>query len=320
MADLQKVSLVGNKDSLNNLVQSEGFQSAAKAVAGRYLTPERIYKMAALARSRQPRLGQCTIESFVKEFIKSCELGLDCGGATGQAYLVPFKSGYLSKKAGYDVYEAVFIPGYKGLIELVYRAKSTNYVDAQIVYAKDKFKYNLGSSPMVQFEPNLDVPREEVKCCFAVVRLKGSDYPKIEIMTKDQLLAIKARSRASSDGPWMTDEAEMMRKTVLRRALKYIPKTPELEKALEADNKLYDFDMPTMEQVDELPEQGVKGVMAKLKKSSEKPVNNVDIKKQIDKLKEEIKKPEAVNPIVEEDLPPWDGPREGTDEETMEGS
>lgn len=318
MAEIQKqttsLSLVGNKDTLNELIKSPAFQDAIKTVANKYATPERVFKMAALAASRQPKLYSCTKPSFIQCLVKSAELGLDCGGATGQAYLVPFRNGMLSKKAGYDVYECTFIPGYQGLTEIVYRAKAVNYIDAQIVYTKDLFKYSLGTTPMIQFEPNLDGDRGDIKCAYAVIRLKGSELPKIEIMSREQLLDIKSRSKAADYGPWKTDEAEMMRKTVLRRALKYVPKTPQIEQALELDNQMYDFSVPAMEAVDELPEQGVKGIKAKIKDITPKG----DIKQQIEQLKREggiipdVKIEESQVETTEDGdgLPDYDGPTE----------
>ncbi len=238
--------VLGSKAGLQKFLDNPKTASMIKAVAGKYLTAERITKMILLAATRQPKLFDCTPRSFLDACVKSAELGLDFGGATGQAYLVPFRNGPLSKKHNRTVLDCTFIPGYQGLIELCYRGGSATYVDAQLVYQKDKFKYNLGSEPRIVFEPNLDEEdRGDVKCAFAAIRLKDSPYPKLEIMTKKQLLAIKDRSKAKDSGPWQTDEPEMMRKTVLRRALKYIPKTPEIEQALEADNQLYDIGLPS---------------------------------------------------------------------------
>lgn len=264
--------VVGSKNGLRNLLDSPKTVSMIKAMAGKYLTADRITKMILLAASRQPKLFDCTPRSFMDACMKSAELGLDFGGATGQAYLVPFKNGPLTKKHNRTVLDCQFIPGYQGLIELVYRGGSATYVDAQLVYQKDKFTYNLGSEPKIEFEPNLDEEnRGDVKCAFAVIRLKDSPYPKIELMTKTQLLAIRERSRAKDSGPWQTDEPEMMRKTVLRRALKYVPKTPQIEQALEADNQLYDLSLPSNNEV------GL-GVEAVKERITQKKAKKVDAK------------------------------------------
>lgn len=287
----QTAIVLGNKNELKKLLERPEITNAIKAVASKYLTIDRITKMILLAASRQPRLFDCTPRSFLDACIKSAELGLDFGGATGQAYLVPFRNGPLSKKHNRTVLDCVFIPGYQGLIELVYRGGSATYVDAQLVYQQDKFKYNLGSEPKIEFEPNLDVEnRGDVKCAFAVIRLKDSPYPKIELMTKTQLLAIRERSKAKDSGPWQTDEPEMMRKTVLRRALKYIPKTPEIEQALEADNQLYDLSLPSVNEV------GL-GVAKTKERIAQKKVKKVDAKNVATKPPAETEQP-AKEPTV----------------------
>jgi recombination protein RecT len=56
-------------------------------------------------------------------------------------------------------------------------------------------------------------------------------------MTWAEVMKIKDRSRASKKGPWVTDEEEMAKKTVARRACKWIPMSSELAKALELEDQ-----------------------------------------------------------------------------------
>jgi len=62
--------------------------------------------------------------------------------------------------------------------------------------------------------PTLTGDRGKVLCAFAVVRLKESEYPKIEIMTHKQLIEIKDRSKAKSKGPWVVGGTLLLRQTV----------------------------------------------------------------------------------------------------------
>lgn len=298
----QTAIVLGNKEGLKRLLDMPDMANAIKAIANKYMNADRITKLMILATNRSPRLLECTPRSFFDACIKSAELGLDFGGATGQAYLVPFKNGFLTKKHGRDVYDCTFIPGYQGLLELVYRGAIATYVDAQIVHKGDKFKYNLGINPAVEFEPNIDDEPGEVRCAFAIVRFKDSEYPKIEIMSRKQLLNIKARSKARDSGPWVTDEDEMMRKTVLRRALKYIPKTPEIEEALAADNTMYDFGLPKAETGEQ--ELGVNGLKKRIENKDVTPAETATEKPPVQESKrrgrpakaQEAEQPEAVLP------------------------
>jgi recombination protein RecT len=56
-------------------------------------------------------------------------------------------------------------------------------------------------------------------------------------MSKKDVDAIRARSKASGSGPWVTDYVEMARKTVLKRACKYLPMAIEINDALDQDTK-----------------------------------------------------------------------------------
>lgn len=61
-------------------------------------------------------------------------------------------------------------------------------------------------------------------------------------MTFDEIEAIRKRSKASSSGPWKTDWDEMAKKTVFRRASKWIQLSPHLDRALEHDWDTPDFE------------------------------------------------------------------------------
>ena len=51
-----------------------------------------------------------------------------------------------------------------------------------------------------------------------------------------EVQAIRGRSQSGNSGPWATDFAEMGKKTVLRRAAKYLPRSIEFSDALAADD------------------------------------------------------------------------------------
>lgn len=245
------LAIVGSKNSLKAIMETPDFKESLKSVAGKYMTADHVIKAALLAVSRQPKLFQCSVASFIQSAIKAAELGLDFAGQTGQGYLIPFGK------------ECQFIPGYQGFIEIAYRSEKVNYVDAQLVYENDTFEYNLGSNPFIKHRPSLTATdRGKVLFGYAVVRLVGSDIPKIELMSHEEIMKIKARSKAKDSGPWKTDEAEMMRKTVLRRAFKYIPKTPEIQSAMEADNQQFDFKVEELK--DDKSNLGAEGLKSRM--------------------------------------------------------
>jgi len=57
------------------------------------------------------------------------------------------------------------------------------------------------------------------------------------VMWRRQVEEIRKRSKASSDGPWVTDWDEMAKKTVLRRLCKLLPASIELQTAVSLDER-----------------------------------------------------------------------------------
>ena len=54
-------------------------------------------------------------------------------------------------------------------------------------------------------------------------------------MTKADIDKIRFRSKSKDKGPWITDYAEMCKKTVIRRHAKLVPLSVELDKAVMSD-------------------------------------------------------------------------------------
>lgn len=230
---------VGDLKTLKDLLQNPETQLAIQATSSKYMTPEKVVKIATLATSRQPDLFNCTPKSVLNSIVQAAELGLNFGGGTGEGYLIPYGAKYLPK----GVKECQFMPGYQGFIELAYRTGKVEFMDAHVVYTGDEVEYSLGSEPFIKHKPTMDTEkRGRPLFTYCVIILKESKYPKIELMSEDDITKVRNKSRAKDDGPWVSFPFEMRRKSVLRRAWKYIPKTPEVEAAMIVDNTHYSFD------------------------------------------------------------------------------
>lgn len=262
-------AMIRDKNTLKSLLDSDATKQMIKNVASKYMTEDRISKAALLALSRQPKLANCSTISFLTSMMKAAQLDLDFSGATGQAYLIPFKQ------------ECTLIVGYQGMIEVAYRSDKVAYIDAQLVYENDECVFNLGTDPRIEHTPCFDGDRGEVKFGYAVARLKGIDIPKIELMSRAEIMAIKARSMAKDFGPWKTDEHEMMRKTLIRRIFKYLPKTQEILTASEIDNMQYDYSNKIAESV----KTGVEGLRDRIKseapETTRKHVENTPVETKV---------------------------------------
>jgi recombination protein RecT len=193
-------------------------------VIPRHLDADRMLRVALSAISRDKNLLACTEQSLMRSVMAASVLGLEIG-VLGEAYLIPFKT------------EATMIPGYQGLIKLAIQSKAVAAVNVGAVYPGDDFDYGLGSEPFVRHKPSLKakVPGTLI-AAYCVVKLVTGEF-QATIMGKEEVDAIRARSRSGGNGPWVTDYEQMAIKTAIRRALKYVPKTPQLSRALEVEDR-----------------------------------------------------------------------------------
>jgi recombination protein RecT len=218
----------------------------AKALP-KHLTADRLVRVALTAIGKIPKLAECTGSSLWAALMACAELGLEPGGALGHAYLIPFEN----RKAG--VTECQLIVGYRGLLELIRRSGELAQIEAHVIHEKDEYSVEYGLNPKFVHKPKLDGDPGKPVLTYVIARLRdGSSH--VEIMTTLEVEKIRSRSKSKDSGPWVTDWEEMAKKTVVRRAFKYLPVSSErLVQALEVDNEDYvDGEVTGRDQLQEL--------------------------------------------------------------------
>ena len=184
----------------------------------KHLTAERFTRVAITALTRTPKLQECTPESFMRCLLDLSALGIEPDGR--RAHLIPYGK------------ECTLVLDYKGIAELVMRSGLVASIHADKVCENDDFEVNRGT--IVCHRIDYKRPRGAAYAYYVLISFKdGSE--KSEVMTKDEVEAIRKRSRASGSGPWVTDFDEMGKKTVFRRASKWLPLSPEIRDAMEKD-------------------------------------------------------------------------------------
>jgi len=219
--------------TIKDYLQQEKVKAAIASVLPQHMKPERLIKVALVAISRSPKLSQCTPDSILRSLMIAAELGLDPSGNLGQAYLVPYQNKYRG------TYECQLIPGYRGLITLARRSGHIKAIEARVVRQKDLFRVKYGLEPELVHKPVLGGEKDrEIVAAYAVAVL-ADGTKQFEVMSREEIDAIRSRSQAAEEGPWKTDYAEMAKKTVVRRLCKYLPLSPEepIAKALEVENR-----------------------------------------------------------------------------------
>ncbi len=226
-AQMQKMH---QKDtSLKGLIKAMGPQ-ISKALPS-VITPERFTRMVFTAISTDPKLQQCTPNSFLGAMMQAAQLGVEPNTPIGQAYLIPYRNK--------GVLECQFQLGYKGLIDLAYRSGDIRDIQAHEVYENDTFEYEYGLDPKLKHVPALH-DRGNVIMYYAVFHMTNGGYG-FEVMSKDDVIQhAKKTSQAygSSFSPWNKYFDEMAKKTVIKKALKYAPIKTEFVRALAADETI----------------------------------------------------------------------------------
>lgn len=225
---MSKVSnaVAERQNTLSHLIERQK-PEIARALP-RHMDPDRLARIATTVMRQTPQLGQADPASFLGALMTCAQLGLE-PGPLGHAYLVPFKN----NRSGTT--EVTFIPGYRGLVDLARRSGQVQSVSARVVRAGDLFAYEFGLEPKLTHQPDGDVDKP-VTHVYAVIRYKDGGYD-FDVMTLAEVEAIRRRSRASDNGPWKTDYAEMAKKTVLRRLLKTAPMSVEYQQATAQDEQ-----------------------------------------------------------------------------------
>lgn len=218
--------------NLLGLLANPETQKRLHEVATKHLPVEKLLRLVTGEVRRVPELARCAIASVMRCVMDLAKLGLE-PGPLGLAYLIPFKG------------ECTLVIGFKGLVELARRSGQIDRIDAKLVYEAEandpaRFLYEAGSAPKLVHRPMLTGDRGKVVAAYVIAVFKDGSQ-QIEVMTAEEIFKIRDRSRAAKSGPWVTDEGEMMRKTVVRRGAKYWPLSAEdWRRALEVESD--DFD------------------------------------------------------------------------------
>jgi len=219
--------IVRKEDALVTFKRSILSKKAMEAIANalpEHLNAQKMARVVITAVTRTPKLLECRPETVMNAVIEASQLGLMVDGVLGHGYLVPYKT------------TCVFIPGYRGLLDLARRSGEIAWVQARIVYEHDIFSYSYGADPQLDHTPARAKGKEPgaMIAAYGVAKFTSGELH-FEVMHKDDIEAIRQRSRAKDDGPWVTDYDEMSRKTVVRRLCKYLPMNPEYQNLVTRD-------------------------------------------------------------------------------------
>lgn len=188
-----------------------------------------MFKTAAVDYVRKvPKLLECARISLLSAFVQAAQFRFMPSGVAGECYIIPYGN------------EAKFQIGYQGIATLLYRTEKIVTITSNIIYKNDDFDYQEGLNPVLLHKPALfGEDRGEPIGAYTVAQMKGGAKT-FKVMDKNSILKIKELSKAknSKESPWNSDkdpELWMWKKTCLIQHAKLLPKTKELQQAIEKD-------------------------------------------------------------------------------------
>jgi recombination protein RecT len=241
--DLQ--SRVGNAVQARPAQQGKGIESSIRQMESQFaLAMPRGAEAAQLVRDaitvlrQNPKLAECEPQSLMGALMSCAQLGLRPGiGALGHAYILPFWSGKAKR------FEAQFIIGYQGMLELANRSNEIEYLTAEMVCENDTFI----PDPMTGHHKH-EYPargrRGDVIGYYAVFYRKDSNRGKLVWKSKEDMedhrdkFATTKTREGKIFGPWVDHFDAMAQKSTIRELFKFMPRSTEMQSALIADESL----------------------------------------------------------------------------------
>jgi len=237
-----------------------------------------------------PKLLDTTPASFLGCVRQLAYLGLSPDKVMGEAALIPYGT------------VCTLVVMYRGLMRLAYQGGIVEMLECRTVYEKDKFDWCFGVNTKLEHRPSPDPDRGKPTFYYALARLNGG-HVLFDVMSQAEIDEVRKKySRSGNDGPWVTEPVPMSLKTVLRRLLKYLPKSPTpLQRAIALDERAE----AGISQEIELP--------IDLQDETDTPNGEKKPETKLGKLKEKIKDqtpPPAAKPPVVQEPPKTQAPPE----------
>lgn len=163
-------------------------------------------------------------ESFRNAIINVAAIGISLNPAQKHCYLVP-RGGAICL----DI-------GYLGLEHIAIESGSVLWVQCKLVHANDTYEAR-GIDKAPEHRYSAFGKRGDIIGAYCVAKVHDGSFL-TEEMSIEEVNRIKARSQSAKGAisPWKTDEGEMIKKTVIKRAAKHWPKSARLDQAIHVLN------------------------------------------------------------------------------------
>lgn len=211
--------------TLGEMLQGESFKKQIAMALPKMCSAERFIRVVMTQIHKNPKILNCTKESVLMCLYRSAEVGIEPDGR--RAHLIPYGN------------ECTLIFDYKGLAELAMRSGVVSNIHADKICENDEFEFDRGQITKHKIDFRKD--RGAVYAYYVLIRMKDGGE-KAEVMSLKEVETIRDEKSSGysafklkkiSVNPWDSDPDEMGKKTVFRRASKWLTLSAELRRAQE---------------------------------------------------------------------------------------
>lgn len=199
-----------------------------KAALPAHVSVDKFVRVTLTAVQTNPQLLEADRRTLFAAATKAAQMGLLPDGREGA--IVTFKG------------QAQWMPMVAGIMKLVRNSGEISTWSVQAVYENDNFDFCLGDEEHITHKPAL-ANRGKLIAVYSIVTMKDGEKSR-EVMSVEDVNQIRARSRSGQSGPWVSDFAEMAKKTVVRRHSKRLPLSTDIDGMIKEDDELFMPEQP----------------------------------------------------------------------------
>lgn len=200
----------------------EKFKPQLALALPKHLTADRMARLALTAFSTSPALQRCDPKSIAASIMTAGQLGLE-PGVNGAGYLIPYGN------------TCTFVPGWKGLVDLVSRS-GRGTVFTGVIFRDQDYTFTDGARRdlVIHNETELD-DAADITHAYAVGWVKDASMPIIELWTVEKIRKHRDKYNKVGKKHYSYRDWEMYaRKIPLLQVLKYMPCSIEVANAITA--------------------------------------------------------------------------------------
>lgn len=214
------------------------FQAALPA----HISADKFIRVVQTVTALNPDLLMADRRSLFGAATKCAQDGLIPDGR--EAALVIFNQNTGTKQNPKWIKSVQYMPMVAGIMKKVRNSGTIKNWSVHVVKDNDQFDYELGDDERLSHKPALK-NRGKTIAAYSIVTLKDGTKTR-EVMSVEEMEAVRKRSKNADSGPWVSDTDEMYRKTVIRRHAKRLDTDTEeadriIAQTIRADDELTDL-------------------------------------------------------------------------------